>query len=196
MLVNMIRSFISANVRLSLALHNRLPWRFKRDFFAFYYELVADHIVGNKPAVALDAGCGRSTDFMNLLPPSKTLFIGLDYDFEELRHNRDLAHLLVADATKTLPFADGAIDFLTTRSVLEHLADTEEFFRESWRVLSPGGFAIHIFPGRNAPFAVLNRLLSNRMTNRLLSCFYPEIEGGGVSRPTTTTAHSGRFKRP
>lgn len=174
----MIRSFIAANVRLSLALHNRLPWRFKRDFFSFYYELVADHVTREKPAVALDAGCGRRTDFMELLPSSPTYFIGLDFDFEELRHNRDIAHLLVADATKTLPIADGTIDILTTRSVLEHLADSEQFFRESCRVLSPGGTAIHIFPGRNAPFALLNRLLSNRMANRLLSWFYPEIEGG------------------
>ena len=177
-LVNMIRSFISANVRLNLALHNRLPWRFKRDFFSFYYELVADHVLRKNPAVVLDAGCGRNTNFMRLLPASKTLFAGFDLDFEELRHNRDLAHLLVADATNTLPIADGAVDFLTTRSVLEHLADSEQFFRESCRVLSAGGYAIHVFPGRNAPFAVLNRLLSNRAANRLLSWFYPEIEGG------------------
>lgn len=174
----MIRLFISANVRLSLILHSRLPWRFRRDFFLLYYGLVADQIRRQRPRFVLDVGCGRRTYFMNLVPSLPTMFVGLDSDIGELGHNRDLSHLVVSDAARTLPFANGSIDFVTTRSVLEHLTDTDQFFRESYRVLSSGGYAIHILPGRNAPFAVLNRLFSNRMTKRLLSLLYPEVEGG------------------
>lgn len=174
----MFRLFISANTRVSGILNNRLPWRFRRDFFLLYYEMVTDLIRRQRPGFVLDVGCGRQTFFPHSLRSLQTAFVGLDSEMEELRHNRDLSYLVVADATRDLPFADSSVDLVTTRSVLEHLTDTNHFFRESYRVLSSGGYAIHIMPGRNAPFAILNRLLSNRVTKRLLSLFYPEIKGG------------------
>ncbi len=174
----MIRSFIRANVRLCRILHNRLPWCFKRDFFLLYYELVAERILRQKPRYVLDVGCGRRTHFSDLLRSKQTVIVGLDSDIEELRQNQDLRYLVVSDASRALPFANGSLDLVTTRSVLEHLKDTEQFFKESYRILSPGGYAIHILPCRNAPFAMLNRLLSNRKTKRLLSFLYPEVQGG------------------
>jgi 2-polyprenyl-6-hydroxyphenyl methylase/3-demethylubiquinone-9 3-methyltransferase len=172
----MLRAIIAANVRLSLVLHRRLPWRFRRDFFRLYYELVAESIRRQRPGAVLDVGCGRRSHFVDFVQDSPALMLGLDSDFSEILHNRDLEHLLVADATKTLPFADSCIDFLTSRSVLEHLRDTEGFLEEACRILTPGGYAIHVMPGRNAPFAVINRLVSNRMAKRLLRFFYPEVE--------------------
>ncbi len=173
----MTRLLISLNVRLSLVLHNRLPWRFKRDFFRLYYSLVADQIYRQRSRYVLDVGCGRRTYFTRLAPSLPTVFVGLDSDIGEISHNRDLTHLVVSDAMEALPFANGSIDLVTTRSVLEHLTDTDQFFRESFRVLSPGGYFIHIMPGRYSPFAVLNRLSPNRFTKRLLNLLYPEIEG-------------------
>lgn len=159
-------------------LGRRLPWRFRRDFFVLYYELVADLLLHQIPRIVLDVGCGQQTYLTDLVPNLPTVFVGIDNEIGELEHNRDLNHLVVADATRRLPFADDSIDLVTSRSVLEHLTDTDQFLRDSYRVLNSGGYAIHIMPGRNAPFAILNRLLSNRVTKRLLSLLYPDIQGG------------------
>ncbi len=172
----MLKWFVASNARLSLIIHRRLPWRFRRDFFRLYYELVADKIRSQRPRYVLDVGCGRRTYIANLVPNKSTLLVGLDYDFQEIRHNIDLTNLVVSDAARALPFENDSIDLLTTRSVLEHLSDVDQFFNESHRVLSPGGYIIHIMPGRMAPFAMLNRLFPNRFTKRVLRLLYPETE--------------------
>lgn len=44
-----------------------------------------------------------------------------------------------ANLTEKLPYADGEFDFVLAVEVMEHIADHEQFFRESRRVLKPGG---------------------------------------------------------
>ena len=174
----MLRAFSALNNRLCASLHHRLPWRFKRDFFELYYELLGRLVVANTPQHVLDVGCGQATHYAGMLPYSPQLLIGVDVSIDEIAHNRDLTHRVVSDAARTLPFADESIDLVSSRSVVEHLRDTDQFFSEVHRVLRPGGHTLHILPGRNAPFSLLNRLLPNSVTQRLLKFFYPEISGG------------------
>ena len=44
------------------------------------------------------------------------------------------------------PWDDGFFDAAVSNQVLEHVHDAEEFFRETSRVLKPGGISIHLFP--------------------------------------------------
>lgn len=44
------------------------------------------------------------------------------------------------------PFEDNYFDFIFTKSVLEHVYNTENFLRESLRVLRPGGVAVMMTP--------------------------------------------------
>jgi SAM-dependent methyltransferase len=48
--------------------------------------------------------------------------------------------------------------------------------RECRRVLKPGGFCVHLLPGRNAPFAILNRLLPKKVSRRLLDWAFPHTK--------------------
>ena len=64
---------------------------------------------------------------------------------EAVATSRDLAdHLGVEDVVRQgvaedLPFPDEAFDLVIAQSVLEHVADPDEVFREVFRVLRPGG---------------------------------------------------------
>jgi SAM-dependent methyltransferase len=45
-----------------------------------------------------------------------------------------------------IPLADGAVDYIRSNSLLEHVKDTLGTLRENFRVLSPGGYMEHAMP--------------------------------------------------
>jgi SAM-dependent methyltransferase len=47
-----------------------------------------------------------------------------------------------------LPFKDETFDIVLSTSVLEHARNPHEYLGEIWRVLKPGGVAMHLFPGK------------------------------------------------
>ncbi len=47
-----------------------------------------------------------------------------------------------------IPFDNNHFDIVVSTSVLEHAQNTEECFKEIYRVLKPGGYAMHLFPGK------------------------------------------------
>jgi SAM-dependent methyltransferase len=61
-----------------------------------------------------------------------------------------------------------------SRAVVEHIRDNAAFFRNCARVLRPGGIVVHAFSGRFAPFALMNQLLPNRLTRRVIDYLHPE----------------------
>ena len=47
-----------------------------------------------------------------------------------------------ADLNAPLPYADASFDVVCSNQVIEHLADTDTFVREVFRILKPGGYAV------------------------------------------------------
>ena len=47
-----------------------------------------------------------------------------------------------------LPFDGKSFDVVVSTSVLEHAQNTEELFREIHKVLRPGGYSMHFYPGK------------------------------------------------
>ena len=47
-----------------------------------------------------------------------------------------------------LPFSENTFDAVISTSVLEHAQNKEDCFREIHRVLKPGGFSMHLYPGK------------------------------------------------
>lgn len=168
--------FIAANRRLSRAAEDLLPQSFRRHLHTLYKYEVAERIDRRPHQVVLDIGGGKSCPFVQFLDePLRHTIIAVDADEAELRRNFDLGDKLVADAAAPhLPFRDGSADLIVSRSVVEHLCDNRAFFANCARILRPGGALIHTFPCRFAPFALLNQILPNRVTRRLIALFHPQ----------------------
>jgi SAM-dependent methyltransferase len=174
--MSLMTRFIAANQQLSRAVENWLPAEFKRHIQTLYNQKVAELINVRPSQIVLDAGGGKECPFLPYVDsPSAHLIIALDISEEELRRNRRLKCKVVADATGDgLPFRDGSADLIVSRSTVEHLRDNTAFFANCTRVLRPGGVMVHAFPGRFAPFALVNRVLPNRLTRRLIRFLHPE----------------------
>ena len=179
--MSLFAHFIAANQWLSKATEDLLPTVFKRHIQTLYKYKVAE-LVNRRPGqVVLDVGGGKECPFLPYIDASSThLIIALDLSDEELRHNRELEHKIVADASAHgFPFRDGSADLVVSRAVVEHIRDNAAFFGNCARVLCPGGIMVHAFSGRFAPFALMNQLLPNRLTRRMIDCVHPEWQEEG-----------------
>jgi SAM-dependent methyltransferase len=173
---SLLARFIAANQRLSKATEDRLPARFKRHIQTLYKYKAAE-LVNRRPGqVVLDIGGGKECPFLRYLDaPRCHLIIALDLSEEELRRNHQLEHKIVGDAAANrFPFRDASADLVASRSVVEHIRDNAAFFANCARVLRPGGIMVHAFPGRYAPFALINQLLPNRLARQLVGYLHPE----------------------
>jgi SAM-dependent methyltransferase len=173
-----LRAALNWNVSLSDALERRLPTEFTRSLL-YLHELSAAELMNARAGqTVVDVGGGYLCPFAQRRRPELgTRIVALDIDEEQLKANRTADLRAVADAARALPLADRSVDLVVTRSVMEHLPDTKRFLDESFRALKPGACAIHVFPCRNAPFSLLNRLLPNAVSKWLLAALFPQWKG-------------------
>jgi len=154
-----------------------LPVGFTRSFNRAYEAVMEDAMAERPDQSVLDIGGGKKCFVAGLRKPEcNTRIVALDVDEDELRLNEDVDARLVGDATRALPFGRNSFDIVTSRSLLEHLADTGAFIRDAERVLKPGGRFIHLCPGKFAPFAMFNHMLPDAVARRLLYAFHPNFE--------------------
>jgi ubiquinone/menaquinone biosynthesis C-methylase UbiE len=132
--------------------------RFTQGFLGRFDRLLADRVLQEVRAntggrLLLDAGCGTCRFLLRLaaLTELKEIsFIGLDYydDMIEVsRANLERENLLARIALVNgdvhhMPFSDGAMDFVVSRSTVHHWADPAAALVEIRRVLAPGGVAL------------------------------------------------------
>jgi glycosyltransferase involved in cell wall biosynthesis/ubiquinone/menaquinone biosynthesis C-methylase UbiE len=168
------------NLRIARAIDARWPYSGPRAFDEFP-EVVSRWVRDERRAQRLvDVGAGADSSFIDVLRKDgrRLHASGVDVEADALAANTALDQRYVADvARERLPFADGSIDCVTSRSVLEHLPDVDALVAESARVLAPGGYSIHLCSCRNAPFAIAGRVLPHRIARRLLFAVLPESVG-------------------
>jgi SAM-dependent methyltransferase len=143
------------------------------------YDLVARGLLG-EPAVqtVVDVGAGRSWYFGDDYKRLRGIrLIGVDADPAELALNPSLDERYALDACESLGIADGAADLILARAVVEHLHDTEAFYRNAFRALRPGGRLAMVFANAWAPPILLNRVLPAKMARALLRRLVPGSEG-------------------
>ena len=95
-------------------------------------------------AVLLDVGCDDGELTMQLARAVGTTSVhGVEVveGRASLARSRGVA-VSATDLNQGLPYHDGAFDVVCGNQVIEHLADTDRFVAEIFRVLRPGGYAI------------------------------------------------------
>src|SRR3974390_2237977 len=113
----------------------------------------------------LDVGCGHSIvpEWALPLPEQARLvrraefLIGVDVDDGISRHPL-LTHRVKA-LGGYLPFRDETFHLVTANMVVEHLADPEEFLRDIFRVLRPGGHFVFVTPNVLSPLVFVSHLI-------------------------------------
>jgi ubiquinone/menaquinone biosynthesis C-methylase UbiE len=85
--------------------------------------------------------------FASLLASRCQFLLSTDRYPREAAIGSNLIHRMKCDAT-TLPFVDGAFDFVVSSNVLAHVSERAVACREMARCLQPSGLMIHITPSR------------------------------------------------
>ena len=173
-----VRRFINWNKSLCNGLEWRLPRAFTRSLFHLHELTAAEAMLERDGQTVVDVGGGQFCALSQYRDPeSGTTIIAIDILLEQIAWNRSVDFGIVADVGRSIPLRDSSVDLIVTRSVLEHLEDNRSFFDECRRVLRQGGKSIHVFPGRFAPFALVNQLIPHSWAERFLDAFIRESRG-------------------
>jgi SAM-dependent methyltransferase len=121
--------------------------------------------------------------------------VGVDIEDVRLKENSTVDEMIVTDITKSIPLPYGQIDMLTSCSVLKHLSDQTAFVRNACGALKDGGLFVSVFPSKFALFALINRMLSNRLARKILFYIYPNLIGANGFRVYYDKTYYTRFRR-
>jgi SAM-dependent methyltransferase len=96
------------------------------------------------PESMLDLGCdaGGRTEWIAKQVGARTMH-GLEIaaDRAEIAASRGV-RVSVSDLSQLFPYEDETFDLVVSNQVIEHVVDTDNFVREAYRVLKPGGRAV------------------------------------------------------
>lgn len=99
-----------------------------------------------RPGTLLDIGCGNG-DFAAGMQSRGWSVRGTDADPDAARAvTQNHGFQVDVGELNDLAYPDGALDAVTAKHVLEHIRDPEQFVRECWRILKPGGRLVLITP--------------------------------------------------
>lgn len=118
-----------------------------------------------KGARVLDVGSGRRPALRPGERPPDCEYVGLDLSGAELAAAPPGSYdeTIEADIMKPLPSQRERFDLIVSWQVLEHVAQLDQCLENLRSYLRPGGTLVSLLSGRNACFAVLNRLLPDRV---------------------------------
>jgi SAM-dependent methyltransferase len=130
-----------------------------------YKDLIQQHVVSS--ARLLDAGCGRALEFSREFAANVQV-VGID--LEETLDTRNVrSPFAVRGNLERLPFDSDCFDLIISRSVVEHLADPPQVFREFHRVLRPGGKVIFSTPNKYDYVSVIASITPYAWHRKLVS---------------------------
>ncbi len=148
---------IQANIYVHSSLANAGEYNKSPHFRAENQEKVRKILLRLRPVgmgattKALDFGCGTGF-IINLIKDLYTEIHGVDITRDmmkqvDLSSGNVFLHESLAEKT---PFAEGTFDFATAYSFMDHLFNYQDFLKEAFRVLKPGGvFYSDLNPNRD-----------------------------------------------
>ena len=107
----------------------------------------------------LDAGCGRTAPVLAKYRGKVKRLIGVD--LVEFPAPPDGIELFNCDLAQ-IPIADGSVDVVISRSVMEHIVDPARVYAEIARVLRPGGNLVFLTGNLWDYAAIITNLVPNR----------------------------------
>jgi SAM-dependent methyltransferase len=122
-----------------------------------FERVVAQHL--RPEDTLLDAGCGYTAPILCKFRGQAARLIGVDLvDFDQ---EIDGIELLRRDLAST-GLADASVDVVMCRSVMEHLTDPVNVYKEMHRILRPGGCFIFLTGNLWDYAAIIARIIPNR----------------------------------
>jgi ubiquinone/menaquinone biosynthesis C-methylase UbiE len=115
----------------------------------------------------LDAGCGRYLKLCKELSGKARMF-GIDLETTLETDNQNVPFGVRGDLSR-LPFSSNSFDMVVSRSVVEHLSDPPQVFREFSRILRPGGTLITVTPNKYDYVSLIAALTPHWFHQRLVS---------------------------
>ena len=85
--------------------------------------------------------------------------------------------IVVSGVAENLPFSDNSFDLIYSTNVLEHVKDPKQVFKESIRVLKPGGFLQFVIPNYFSFWEGHYGVLWPCLTNKFLARAYVAMLG-------------------
>jgi SAM-dependent methyltransferase len=137
-----------------------------------YGELIRKYLAPGQRV--LDAGCGRYLKFCKELSGIAPM-VGIDLEPVLETDNRSAPFGVRGDIGK-LPFPSGHFDMVISRSVVEHLEDPPQVFREFSRVLRPGGKVVIITPNKYDYVSLIAYITPYRLHRFLVSRIFQVSE--------------------
>jgi SAM-dependent methyltransferase len=110
----------------------------------FYRDLIKANLRSGERV--MDAGCGRYLKFCKEFSDTAEMF-GVDLECAFEANNQSSPFAVRGDLGR-IPFPSDFFDMVISRSVVEHLEDPPQVFREFHRVLRPGGRAVILTPNK------------------------------------------------
>jgi SAM-dependent methyltransferase len=171
---DVLRSFVRTNAEWS----DRLTPSVVDETHAYTkYRQAGTALLQREPERVLDIGAGKRWHFDPALKAPGMVLIGFDIDLCEMQENRLLDEKVVGDACKSLGVPDQSVDLIMGRAVIEHLHDNAAFLMNASRALREDGRLIVTFASKHAPFAILNRILPQRVSHWILAHLVPGSAG-------------------
>ncbi|HEX2576661.1 MAG TPA: class I SAM-dependent methyltransferase [Aquihabitans sp.] len=126
----------------------------------------------------LGGGANPTTSLLDRFPGRLALTV-LDVSAEELAKAPDHVTKHQVDLCSAEPPVHEAFDVVFSRMLCEHVGDPEAFHRNCFEALRPGGHAVHFFPTATALPFVLNRVIPERVGERVLEAVHPDRHQDG-----------------
>jgi SAM-dependent methyltransferase len=142
-----------------------------------YRDCVLDLAATRPQPRLLEVGGGRSP----LLTAEDVERLGADYTVNDIDAGElarapawvDTLHGDIADPALGAGGSEGSFDLVFAKLVFEHVADPANAYRTIARLLRPGGVFVNLIPTLYAPPFVVNRLLTEGVSARVLRWAMP-----------------------
>lgn len=185
-----------AQRRLAWAFEQRfVSERLRRDGHKDFLSAVVPALI--RPGITIADVGGGKRPFLTAKQKRKLgcTVIGIDIDAAELAAApRGAYDRTIATDICATPL-DLEADLVICSAVLEHVRDARGALANIMRLVRPGGRVAAFLPCRNAPFAVLNRVLPERMKQRLLFRMFPKLDGRAGFPAHYDMATPARYRR-